>query len=254
MNEPCVFIVDDDHAVLEATKAVVESTGRHAMTFSSAESFLDFVTIDHSGCLVTDYRLDNGMYGLELQKTLKKRGILLPVIVVTAYGKVPIAVRAMKQGAVTLLEKPTADSQLTETIEEALERDKVQRKNWAKKQRIRRCILSLKQQEYEVMGMVIDGLPNKAISSRLGISVRTVESRRSKVFEKMGVPDANVAQLVRKTCFAGLHEIAYQHADDGMAMDWGKESGMGVMDVDDSHPITPPWHRLIRRPAQATGG
>lgn len=204
MLEQCVFIVDDDPVILESTEALVNSIGRKAETFSSAEAFLDFVTVDHTGCVIADYCLGDGMFGLELQKTLKQRAIYLPLIFVTAYGKIPLAVLAMKQGAVTLLEKPSSDNQLIETIEEAFEIDRRRRRDLVEQRNIEGCINSLSPEEFKVMEMVTDGLPNKEISETLGISVRTVESRRRSVFEKMKVADANVAILVRKILRAGL--------------------------------------------------
>ena len=122
-NEPTVFVVDDDELARTSVCMLVRSMGVRSHSFSSAEEFLDYYVPGWPGCLVTDVRM-LGMSGLELQRALTARGVTLPVVVLTAYATTPLTVRAMQQGAVTLVEKPYQQDELWNAIQEALEIDR----------------------------------------------------------------------------------------------------------------------------------
>jgi RNA polymerase sigma factor (sigma-70 family) len=181
-----VFIIDDDPAMRDSMSFLVQSVGIAVETFSSAQGFLDTYDPERHGCLVLDVRMP-GMSGLELQEFLVERGIRAPVIMVTGYGDVPMAVRALKGGAVDFLEKPFTDQELLETINEAVERDYRQRGKDAELAKVKERIARLTPREREVMDLVLDGKPNKAIATELGLSPKTVEVHRSRVMAKMQV-------------------------------------------------------------------
>ncbi|MCA9122489.1 MAG: response regulator transcription factor [Planctomycetaceae bacterium] len=195
--EQIVFVVDDDAEALASVCALVRSMGLACRQFPSGEAFLEHCdrASDLAGCLVTDVRMV-GISGIELQEQLQERGIKIPVIVLTAFARTPITVRAMQSGAMTMLDKPYDDDDLWDAIREGLKRDAEQRAEAALEAEIRRQLESLTPSERQVLDLVVAGLPNKVIASRLDVSVRTVENRRREVFVKM---QANsVADLVRR--------------------------------------------------------
>ena len=189
-----VFVVDDDPAARDSVSALVIAAGLRVQTFSSAENFLQDHHADKPGCLVTDLRM-LGMSGLDLLEKLQASKSPLPVILISAYADVPVAVRAMQAGAVTLLEKPCRHDQLIQAIQKALERDALQRQMRDQQQEIKRRLATLTPEEYEVMQRMVAGKLNKVIANELLISLRTVETRRHKVLEKMQAD--SLAELVR---------------------------------------------------------
>ena len=193
-QEATVYVVDDDPAARDSVSALVIAAGLRVQTFSSAETFLQNYHPEKPGCLVTDLRM-LGMSGLELLETLQRDKSKLPVILISAYADVPVAVRAMQAGAVTLLEKPCRNDQLITAIHQALARDAQQRQSQVRQQEIKRRLAGLTQEEYEVMQRMVAGKLNKVIANELLISLRTVETRRHKVLEKMQAD--SLAELVR---------------------------------------------------------
>lgn len=189
-----VFIVDDDEDVRDALKEVVESVGLKTRLFPSAQSFLDAYQADNSGCLVLDIRMP-GMSGLELQSELNKRESILPIIYVTGHADVPVAVEAIKSGAVDFLEKPFHDQQLLDHVNAALRRDAEAREQQEKKRFIEQRMAMLTNREREVLDLVLAGKPNKRIAEELGISDRTVELHRSHAMRKMQV--SSLPQLIK---------------------------------------------------------
>ena len=192
--EPTVFVVDDDELARMSVCALVRSMGIRAESFSSAEEFLEQYQKGAPGCLVTDVRM-LGMSGLQLQEKLQEFNISLPVIVMTAHARVPMTVRAMKRGAVTLLEKPCEDNELWDAIREALAQDAATRQQSERREQYRRRLAKLTPTENEVMELVVAGEQNKVIAKRLGVSIRTVEARRHEVYRKIDID--SVAELVR---------------------------------------------------------
>lgn len=201
--EPTVFVVDDDPGVGDSIRLLLRSVGLRAETFLSADEFLEAFDPDRAGCLVLDVRMP-GMSGLDLQEVLRDRNSTLPIIFVTAHGDIPMAVDAVKAGAVDFLQKPFRDQELLDKIHGALEENTRIRGEEEGRAEIRKRLASLTPREREVMGLVVDGKANKNVARALGISQRTVEIHRARVMEKMGV--RSVSKLVQMV-MRGTEEI-----------------------------------------------
>jgi FixJ family two-component response regulator len=199
MNAPVegrvVYIVDDDDAMRDSLRWLLESAGYRVASYCSAERFLAAYKPDHGSCLVLDVRM-SGISGLELQQELNRRGTTLPIIFVTGHGDVPMAVDALKNGAFHFLEKPFKDAQLLAVIEQASTQQKA-----VPPDAQRRCtaarLATLTQREREVMDLVVQGRKNRQIAEDLHISVKTVEAHRARAMEKMDV--SSVAELIHAT-------------------------------------------------------
>jgi len=189
-----VYVVEDDEAVRDSLELLLKSDGKPVKTYESANAFLKDYSDKMAGCIVLDIRMP-GMDGMELQKKLNEKHSILPIIFVTGHGDVPMAVDAMKEGAVDFIQKPYREEALLEKIEAALEQDLEQRKTLDEKQEIIRRIKSLTPREHEIMDRMIAGQANKVIAIELEISQRTVEIHRSRVMHKMGTH--SLAHLVR---------------------------------------------------------
>jgi len=194
-SDPIIFVVDDDAAVRHSTEMLIRSMGLRAESFSSAAEFLEDFDPQQPGCVILDIRMP-GMSGLELQGHLRERDAAIPVIFVTGHGDVPMAVKAMKAGAVDFIQKPFRDQELIDRVHAALDQDKEQRRQDADRAKIEARIEALTTRETEVMGLVVDGKPNKEIAFDLGLSPRTVEIHRARVMNKMKA--ASLPDLVRK--------------------------------------------------------
>ncbi len=192
--EPIVFIVDDDEALRETLTRLVESVGLSARTFDSATSFLEVYEPQQPGCLVLDVRM-RGMSGLDLLSTLRARDSALPVIMMSAYGDVATAVRAMKAGALDFVEKPFSNQAMLELIQQSLKADSQARESRRVRDELAKRHDDLTGREREVMALVVSGASNKEISSKLGISPKTVEAHRARVMRKMDA--RSLADLVR---------------------------------------------------------
>jgi len=199
--EPTVYVVDDDAAVRNSLRFLIESAGFHVATFANAREFLTGYEGDGPGCLVLDVRLP-GSSGLDLQQQLVAEGITIPVIIVTGHGDVPIAVRAMRTGALDFIEKPYDDQVLLDRIRHAVELDNRNRRDRAQRQDILARVALLTPREREVLDGVVGGSANKQIAGDLGISTKTVEAHRAHVMEKMRVE--SLAELVRLVQIAGV--------------------------------------------------
>ena len=193
-----IFLVDDDAAVRDALCLYLDGMGFVVRTFDSAEAFLGEVDAIGRGVLVLDQRM-TGMSGLELQSELKVRGMEMPTIFITGHGDVPMSVRAMKEGATDFLEKPFRNSDLLTSIEQVLAQDAAKMEDYRYHAEIREKYDSLTPREKEVMGHIVQGLPNKSVAQLLGVSMRTVEAHRGRVMEKMGAP--SLPDLVRMAAF-----------------------------------------------------
>lgn len=199
-SELTVFIVDDDRAARESVVSLVSPMGIPARMFASAEEFLEVVSARDYGCVVTDLRLA-GISGVELKTRLNERAIELPTIVLTGHADVQVTVRAMQQGAITLLEKPASGIELWEAIRSALKLDEQRRSRNAAQRDLRRRLRSLSEKERQVMDLIVAGLPNKTVARRLDVSLRTVEARRKAIFDKLGA--RSLAVLVQLVMQAG---------------------------------------------------
>lgn len=189
-----VFVVDDDEAVRESLALLVRSVGLEAETFASAQAFLDAYRPERRGCLITDIRMP-GMSGLELQETLSRDDIRIPVIVLTGYGNVPAAVKALKGGAVDFVEKPFNPEALLDLIRQAIDRDAEIRELAAHEAEVAKRMALLTPREHEVMSLVVAGNANKVIALELAISERTVELHRGRIMKKMRA--RSLAELMR---------------------------------------------------------
>ncbi len=199
-TEPVVFVVDDDAAMRRSLAWLLESVSRPVESFNSAEEFLRSYAPDRPGCLVLDVRMP-GMSGLELQNELARRKSLLPIIIISGHGDVPMAVRAMKAGVLDFIEKPFNQQVLLERISDALKRDARDRKERQRQDDIQSRLDLLTAREREVMELVVAGLTSREIAERLGVSPKTVEVHRNHLMDKLKV--AGVVELVRLALSAG---------------------------------------------------
>ena len=193
-NPPTVFIVDDDDAIRNAMKSLLDSVGQPSEVFASADEFLAEVTDRRPGCLVLDIRMP-GLGGLELQQELNRRGNRIPIIFITGHGDIPMAVEAMQNGALDFIQKPFRDQELLDRVSDALKSDRIRRDDDEYREMIAARAESLTKRESEVFELVVTGKPNKVIAYELGVSQRTVEIHRSRVMEKMQA--RSLADLVR---------------------------------------------------------
>jgi two-component system response regulator FixJ len=194
LNDATVFVVDDDGPVRDAIAFMLETVDVKCETFANAQEFLDSYDVSRRGCLVLDIRMP-GMSGLELQVYLAEHNVEVPIIFITGHGDIPMAVEAMKRGAVDFIRKPFRDQELIDRIHEALLVEQSQRDAAANLVELRSRADSLTPRESEVFGRVADGQANKVVAIELGISERTVEIHRSQVMQKMQA--RNLAALVR---------------------------------------------------------
>jgi FixJ family two-component response regulator len=193
-SQQTVYVVEDDEAVRDSLELLLKSDGKPVKTYDNANAFLKDYAESMAGCIVLDIRMP-GMDGMELQKKLNEKHSILPIIFVTGHGDVPMAVDAMKEGAIDFIQKPYREEALLEKIDAALSQDVEQRKTLGEKQEILRRVKSLTPREHEIMDRMIEGQANKVIAIELEISQRTVEIHRSRVMHKMGTH--SLAHLVR---------------------------------------------------------
>ena len=193
-SEQCAYIIDDDDAVRDSLLELLDSVGIHARGFPSAQAFLDCFDLTLEGCIVLDVRMP-GMSGPDLQQELERRGSVLPIIFITGHGDVPMAVEAMKRGAVEFMQKPFRDQELLDRIREALATDEERREEQQKHAAVIERLDRLTNREREVFDLVVTGKPNKVIAYELGVSQRTVEIHRARVMEKMQA--RSLADLVK---------------------------------------------------------
>ena len=191
---PLVLVVDDDPAMRESIAFLVTSVGYDCRSFTSAEEFLRDWQDDRPACLLVDIRM-SGMSGLDLQNRLAEAKSSLGVIFVTGHGDVPMAVRAMRGGAIDFLQKPFNDQLLLDRIREAIDVSIATRKVAAERSSIEARLARLTGREREVLDLVVAGKANKQIAAELDISIKTVEVHRHNVMEKMEA--ASVAELAR---------------------------------------------------------
>jgi len=198
-----VFVVDDDQAMRKSLKWLIESVGMQVESYASADEFIRNYYPGRSGCLLLDVRMP-GMSGLDLQEQFIRQNIKIPIIIITGHGDVPMAVRAMKAGAVDFIEKPFNDEFLLDSIRKALALDVQQRTFQAQRAEIATRLAHLTPREHEVMEMVTNGKSNKEIANQLGVSTKTVEAHRARVMEKMEA--SSLAELVRLVMAANVYE------------------------------------------------
>lgn len=195
MDPTTVFIVDDEEAVRDSIAMLMRSVGLRTRLYGDAAAFLQAYANDQPGCLVLDVRMPR-MSGLELQQELSRRGWTLPVIFITGHGDVPMAVEAMRAGALDFLQKPFSDDDLIRRVQKALEQDARERAALLARDDILNRYAALTPREREVARRIAAGDANKTVALELGLSERTVELHRAHVLQKMDA--RNLAQLVRQ--------------------------------------------------------
>jgi two-component system response regulator FixJ len=201
MSDSAVFVVDDDSTFRASLRWLLEAEGMSVETFESGEEFLERFTEDLEGCLLLDVKMA-GMSGIDVQAALKRRGVELPVIIITGHGDVPLAVKAMKAGAVEFIEKPFESKPLIHAIRSALEQQDRVRVRAAEQTDARRRIGRLTDRELEVLRLLVNGMLNKQVAAQLGISPRTVETHRANIMRKTRTE--NLPELVRLALLADL--------------------------------------------------
>ena len=189
-----IHIVDDDAAVRDSLSLILSLRGYRTATFASAEHFLAAVKPDWTGCVIADIRMP-GLSGLEMQQALRERGIAMPVVIVTGHGDVASARAAFKADAVDFLEKPFDEQGPVRAVELAFarERDRLAARGVARMRE--KSLAALSPREREVLDLLVEGLHNRDVAERLGISPRTVEVHKARVMEKLEA--RNLAELIR---------------------------------------------------------
>ncbi|MGZ5038548.1 MAG: response regulator transcription factor [Usitatibacter sp.] len=191
---PTVFVVDDDASTRELLEWLMKKNGLGVEAYADASSFLGAYEPGRPGCLVLDLNMP-GMSGLDLQHSLKERGVLLPVIFLSGRADIPKAVQAVREGAIDFIEKPFDYLRVVELVRQCLERDRAARAGRERKRLACERLAQLTQREREVLDLVVAGKMNREIAEGLDISIKTVEAHRARLMEKLGV--SSVAELVQ---------------------------------------------------------
>jgi two-component system response regulator FixJ len=192
--QPTVYVIDDDDGLRTSMRWLLESVGLAVQTFSSGQEFWAVYEPEGTGCLVLDVRMPS-MNGLDLQEELARRRIDLPVIVVTGYGEVNMAVRAMRAGAFDFIEKPFSEQVFLDRVWRAIRQHAESRQERAQLAVFRSLLERLTRREREVMRLVVAGKSNKEIAQELGLSSKTIEIHRSQVMKK--TESKSLADLIR---------------------------------------------------------
>jgi len=200
MAAPTIFVIDDHAAVRDALGEMLSVFGYAVKTYESADRFLEALDREVSGCIVADVRMP-GTDGIELVRELARRNVALPVVLISGHADVPMAVAAIKSGAEDFIEKPVDDAQLIAAINRALARTFEQRDFHKLESALDARFARLTPRQAEIFDLVVEGFTSHAVSAKLKISVRTVESYRAEVMEKMQAE--SVAALVRQAIRLG---------------------------------------------------
>ena len=191
---PTVFVVDDEEPVGDSIAMLLRTVGLPSRVYRDPRRFLDEYRPEQPGCLLLDVRMPQ-LGGLEVQEELARRNVTLPIIFITGHGDVPMAVEAMRAGALDFIQKPFNDDELIRRVQKALEQDARERELLGRADEIGRRWAGLTARERDVARRIGEGAANKVVAADLGISVRTVELHRARILSKVGV--RSVAQLAR---------------------------------------------------------
>jgi FixJ family two-component response regulator len=200
-SAPIVFVIDDDSSVRDAMSSLFRSVGLKVELFASPAEFLRAPPLDGPSCLVLDVRLP-GLSGLDFQSDLERAGIHIPIVFMTGHGDIPMAVKAMKAGAVEFLSKPFRDQDMLDAVRTAFASDLARRDRDKTAAQLRSNFEKLTAREQEIMALVAAGLMNKQIAAEIGVSEITVKFHRGNVTRKMGA--RSIAELVRMADMLGL--------------------------------------------------
>jgi FixJ family two-component response regulator len=201
IEQPIVFVVDDDASVREGVEDLLQSVGLSVMCFGSAQEFLQGPRPDAPGCIVLDVRLP-GTSGLGFQKVLIEAGIRLPVIFISGHGDIPMAVMAMKSGAIEFLTKPLREQALLDAVNAGIEGDRLRRRGLKQVSELQQRFELLTPREREVFALVVTGRPNKQIAAQLELSEMTIKVHRNQINKKMRA--SSIVDLVRMADRLGL--------------------------------------------------
>lgn len=193
-RDSLITVIDDDASFRRSTARLIAAAGHNVQTFANAGEYLKSKHPGTTSCIVLDVLMP-GLGGLELQQVLAKAGVKIPLIFVTGHGDIPTSVRAIKAGAIEFLTKPFRDRDLLNSIEQAIQRDRILRREEAKLQKLRARYESLTPRQREVMALVVSGKLNKQIAAELNTVEKTIKFHRARVMKKMEV--TSVADLVR---------------------------------------------------------
>ncbi len=198
-----IYVIDDDEAVRQSLEFLLKTAGLTVRGFDNAKSFLELLPQIRSGCIITDVRMP-GITGIDLLRRVKELGVDIPVIVITGHGDIPLAVEAMKIGAVDFLEKPFDDDALLAAVRSSLTRNADTAQRNAELSQINDRLAALSNRERQVLDGLVAGKANKVIAFDLGISPRTVEIYRANLMTKMAAN--SLSDLVRMAMTAGILE------------------------------------------------
>ena len=191
---PTVFVVDDDPTMRHSMSRLLQEVNIHVQTYATARDFLNAYEPDQPGCLVVDVRMP-GMSGIDVHKHMVAKGYTIPVIIATGHADVPMAVDALKRGAFDFVEKPLRAQPLLDLVRRALAKDQDERGVAVEKKQLLDRYAKLTPRETEVVDFIVEGLTNKAIAQKLGVSSQAIDARRARTMEKLKV--ASVPELVR---------------------------------------------------------
>jgi two-component system, LuxR family, response regulator FixJ len=200
-DKAVIHVIDDDEAMRQSLAFLLGTVGMEVQTYESAVAFLEVAPTVKAGCVITDVRMP-GLSGVDLLRQLRERKLGIPVIVITGHGDVPLAVEAMKIGAMDFLEKPFDDEALLASVRSALNQLDRDRKREAERSEIEGRLATLSNRERDVLQGLVVGHANKQIAYDLGISPRTIEIYRANLMTKMQA--ASLSDLVRMALGAGI--------------------------------------------------
>jgi two-component system response regulator FixJ len=199
--EPIVYVVDDDSQACRAVAELVHAFGYQVRIFESPTEFLSSIDDTRPGCVILDVRPPD-IDGMEVHQRLLQRGAALPVIILTAFASTPFTVRSLRNGAITVLDKPFRDDELWGYLQEGLQRSEQEHRRNLHLSSLECRLRKLALQDRSVLKLMLDGLKNRSIAKRLEVSLRTVENRRRRIFQVMHAD--SVAQLTRMV-------VEYEH-------------------------------------------
>ena len=206
-EQSVVYVIDDDPSIRDTLEDLFRSVGLEVRVFASTQEFLAPGRPDAPACLVLDVRLP-GQSGLDFQRGLAASGIDLPIVFITGHGDVPMAVQAMKAGAIEFLTKPFRDQDLLDAIQAGIERDRAQRRDAPLVAELRTRLDSLTERERQIMALVVSGQLNKQIAAELAVSQMTVKVHRGQIMRKLRAK--SLPELVRMADRLGVHPKARQ--------------------------------------------